>query len=110
MLDNLPLLEAVIDHSASGDNVIIAGIADRAIRVYRIMFTVAADTTLTFKNGATALTGGLTMLKAGAVVLDAYDAGTPQPWFTMDVAADFIINLSPGVSIDGRVYYTQASP
>lgn len=111
MLGNEPLLEAIVDSASSGDNVIVTGVAGRVIEVYRLFFVCDVAMLVTVKDGvATALTGAMSMQASGAIVLDAYDAGIPVPWFTTSPGNAFIINTTGGVGIRGRCYYTSRTP
>jgi hypothetical protein len=103
--DNHPLLEAIVDHSAAGDNIIVVGIPGNTIEVYALFFVMGGDAFVTIQSAATPLTGAMDMLDHGSVVLD-YNR---RPWFVCGDGEDFIINLAPGVSIDGRCYYTQSA-
>jgi hypothetical protein len=103
--DNFPLLEAIIDTANTGDNIIVPGIAGSTILVYALFFVMGGDSFVTIQSGATPLTGAMDMLDHGSVVLD-YNR---RPWFQCGDGEDFIINLAPGVSIDGRAYYTQSA-
>jgi hypothetical protein len=106
-LNNYPVLERSISSSSAGDNVIVPGVAGQVIEVYRIFFVVGADTNVTFEDGDTAdFTGPIPMLANGSFVLDF----TELPWFTTSLGNDFVVSLSVGTIIAGRVYYTQITP
>lgn len=100
--DNHPLLELPIDTASAGDNVIIPAVPGATILVYSLFFVMGGTADVTIKSAATDLTGAMAMLQYGSVVLD-YNR---RPWFHCGDGESFIINLSSGVSIDGRVYYT----
>ena len=103
--DNHPLLEAIIDHSAVGDNIIVAGIAGNTILVYALTIVLDDATFLTVQSDSTALTGPMDMLASGSIVLD-YNR---RPWYTCADGEDFILNSTSGVQLSGRVYYTQSA-
>lgn len=103
--DNFPLLEAIIDHSAAGDNIIVVGVAGQSIYVYSLFLVMGGDSNLTFQSGATPFDGTLDMLDHGSIVLDF----NRRPWFKCADGEDFVINLAPGVHIGGRCYYTQSA-
>lgn len=106
-LDNYPLLEAVIDASAAGDNVIVAGVPGRTIRVFRLFFVVGGDTIITIKDGAAIVfTGPMFLTTGGSVVLDFTD----QHWFATHDGNNFVIESANAVEIAGRIYYTMSSP
>jgi hypothetical protein len=105
-LDNYPVLEKKIDEASGGDHIIIAGLPGQTIRVFRIFIVLGSDTDVTFKDGATALTGPLPMLANGSITLDF----TELHWFLTSPGNDFVINTTPNASFAGRVYYTQSTP
>lgn len=107
-LDNYRLLQAPIDVSASGDNVILAASSpDRVFGVYRLFFVLGATAAdITIKRGATALSGAVPMLGYGAFMLDF----TEEHWFATLPGEDFIINLSAATQLAGTVYYTERTP
>lgn len=98
------LSEAKIDFVATGDNTIVAAVAAQTTRLHRIFFVVSADTNVTIKDGATALTGVITMKAGGSFVLDM----DGDPWFTGSTNTNFIINQSGTAQISGRMYYKQS--
>lgn len=50
---------AVIDFNTSGDHTIAAGVAGQEINITNIAFTVGGETNLTWKSGATAISGAM---------------------------------------------------
>lgn len=107
-LDNYRLLQAPINVSASGDNVILANtVPDRVFSVYRIFFVLGSTAAnVTFKSGATALSGPMPMLGSGTFMLDF----TEEHWYATAPGEDFIINLSAATALAGTVYYTERTP
>lgn len=103
--DNFPLLEASIDHSAAGDNVIVAGVVSQSIYVYSLFLVMGGDSNLTFQSNTIPLDGTLDMLEHGSIVLDF----NRRPWFKCADGEAFVINLAPGVHIGGRCYYIQSA-
>jgi hypothetical protein len=103
-LDNYPVLEAIIDESATGDHIIIAGVPGKTIRVFRIFFVLDSNCFVTFLDGSTPLTGPLSMLANGSITLDF----TELHWFITSPGEDFVINTTPDAAFAGRVYYTQS--
>lgn len=94
-----------INLTSSGDNTVKAGVGGQTIRVFRIFFTTTVAQTITFKDGAsTALTGPVNFTAAGAMVLD-FDA---EPYFITSSGNGFVMNLSVGGQVSGRIYYTQS--
>lgn len=107
---NHPLLEAKIAHASGGPNRIVAGVAGQTIAVYAMFFVVDTAVEIVIQSGfllgpQTDLTGGMAMTANGAIVLDYNE----RPWFECADGEDFIINMQPGASIAGRLYYTQSA-
>lgn len=103
--DAADLLSLPITFAGAGDNIIIFGIPNQLIRVYKIFLLAGAATNLTFKNGTSAFTGAMPWPSGLGMVLD-FDT---KPWFTTSFGNDFIINSSAGVQIGGMVNYTQGN-
>ena len=95
---------AAINFAAAGDNTVITGVTDKGIYVYKYFLVVAAATNLTFKDGATSLTGAIPLAANEAMVF-TFDT---RPWYETTLGNDFIINNSNAVQVSGRVYYIQA--
>ncbi len=94
------LTEAVISFAASGDNTVVAaGAGSQTVKVYRLMLVVSGATNLTFKSGATGLTGAMAFTANGSMVLDL----SGEPWFTTGAATAFVINSSVAVQVSGQV-------
>jgi len=96
------MTEASISASSSGDNTIVSGVAGQTILVYKILFTLAGTSTVTFKDGAsTSLTGAMSNQISYTLDFDG------DPWFSMSSGNAFIINLGSAVQASGRVYFRQ---
>jgi len=92
-----------INFSASGVNLVIAGIAGQIIRVFRMIVVVGGSTSLTFQNGSSSLTGPIPLATNEAIVLTLDTA----PWFLMSLGNPWQINSSNAVQVSGAAYYTQ---
>jgi len=104
--------------SASGDNVLIAGVANQTIRVYRMdLYCNAGPITVLIKSGTT--TSPPTLWPAhtfsgaspGGVILD--ESASRNPWFTTRNTATatdnaLVINLSAAQTCAVTVAYTQS--
>lgn len=97
------LNEAIINFTGSGSNLIIAGVANQIIRVYRYFVVVRIATDLTYLDGATALTGPVPLAANEAMVFTL----DTKPWYTCSPGNAFNINSSVGTQVSGRCYYTQ---
>lgn len=98
------LKSAKISFSTSGDNSVITAASSGPIKVYGIFFTVSGATTITYKNGSTALSDPIDLTAAGSsqtlqINKDFY--------FACDPGNDFIMNSLNAVNVAGTVYYTQ---
>lgn len=86
-----------ITFNASGDNTIVAATAGKATQVLALLITAAGATTITAKQGSTALTGAMTL--ATGVPLNLPFTGVP--YFTTAANAAFILNSSNAVQVSG---------
>ena len=97
-------LQAVINFATASTNVIVGGVAGQRINVMKLMLVVAGATNLTFEDGTTPLTGAMSLLANGSMVL-TYDG---CPWFTTSIANGFAILSSNPVQVSGSVQYQLA--
>lgn len=97
-----PYLTAAISVNSSGDNDLVAAVASQTVRVYRIVFTLAAGT-VTFKDGAsTSLSGAMTTT---AMVLED---PLGNPLFVTTAGNAFKANLSGANQMSGTIWYQQS--
>ena len=99
-----PFTESSVNFSGTSDNTIISGTANQTIRVFRIFFVASASTTITFKDGATALTGAITVFAGGAFLLDYQDLA----WFTTSSGNGFVISQTGTAQISGRIWFQKS--
>lgn len=100
---NTPLSNSAVSISTSGANTIVTGRGTQVVRVYRIVLVAAGAVTVTAQDGATPLTGAMTMTAGVPLILDF----TTQPWFTTSPGNAFVISLSTGVQVSGTLFFTQ---
>lgn len=98
-------LTTAINFSSSGANTIIAGGVGQTIRIYKIQFTVANSTTITFQDTSSVLFSGAYILIGNGASYGDFANG--EPLFTTSLSAGFVINSSAAVSTQGQVWYTQ---
>lgn len=102
------LSEAIINTNSSGDNLIVAAVAGKIVRVYAMFFVAAGTVTVQAWDGpsntGTALTGVMSLV-AGIPILDLQY--WQYPYFTTSVGNGFNLKLGSGVQISGRLYYLQ---
>jgi hypothetical protein len=97
------LNEAIINFAGGGDSIIFPGVAGLIIRVYRYFVVVGGATNLTYRDGATALTGPVPLAANEAMVFTL----DTKAWYTCSPGNNFIINSSNPVQVSGRAYCTQ---
>ena len=93
--------QAVINFSASGDNIVVAGVAGKLIRVLQYFFVLGGPTNLTFKSSQTALSGPLDYPSAGSDVQDFIQL----PLCTLNPGDPFIMNSSSAVQVGGTIWF-----
>lgn len=100
---NAVLATAAIN-SSSGTVTLVAASTGMIIRCYKIFFTVAGASNITFNDGTTALSGAVDLTAAGSAFTLTMDG---QPWFQTSKGNALTITNSGSVSVQGQVYYTQ---
>ncbi len=100
--DAADLLSAPIAITAAGLNPILIGGAGIVIRVYRLAIITAAANSLTFQDGAIALSGAMSLSANEGM---AFDFET-KPWFTITPGNNFGITLTAAAFVNGILYYT----
>lgn len=99
-------LEAAINVATINDNSIVAGVAATKIRVWAFWLKINGSGTgvsLKWRDGTTDLHPALPFNDKDGWVMGF----TTRPWFTISTAAALQLNLSAGIQVSGRVYYTQ---
>jgi hypothetical protein len=98
-----------ISISTSGDNTIVAGVANNPIRIWNLVLTnnVATANVVLVKDGAstTLATLSLPASVGGSVVLQIGDTSTGSTFQTSPGNA-FILNLSAATVVNGYVNYS----
>jgi hypothetical protein len=92
------LATVVISFSTSGDQTIIT-VSGPPIRIYQLILSAAAATSVTFKDGTIALSGAIPLATGIPFVLDF----TSKPFFRCGTS--FVVNSSAAVACGGIVYY-----
>lgn len=95
------ITSAKIDFAGAGDTTIVTGQAGKQIKIATLVFTVAGETNIMLKAGATAFTGpmdfGGTDEPRGMVDTHGYCA------YELPVGQSFVINSSLAVQVSGYV-------
>lgn len=94
------MLFADIDAAASGANAVIAAVSGKSIRVMCYTVIAAADITITWKSGTTAISGAMDLPAKGG-------ASPASPLGMMRTAEGEALNLtlSGAVQVSGHVGY-----
>ena len=94
-----------IEVSASGNTLLITGVAARRIRILAIFLVAASAVTVRFLSGdgSTALTGPMAIAGNGGFVIPFNPAG----WFESNNGEGVILNLSGAISVAGSFTYVQ---
>ncbi len=104
MSKNPAVLNAVINASTSGNNTLVAAVANRRIIVHQVFIVVADVVSARFESGAdgTALTGQMPLAANGGFVLPWSEAG----WF--ETASGVLLNLelSGAIGAHGCLKYS----
>ena len=99
-----PVLSAPINASSNGDNVLVAGVAGKAIIVLQYVYERADAVTITIKSeDGTVLDGPCGPSVVGGGKASGF---CPVGWFrTTTLGDDLIMNLSSGVQVGGSLVY-----
>lgn len=97
-----PYTQAAISTASSGDNTLVSGTAQQTIRVFKIVWTLAAGT-ITLKDGAgTSLTGAM------AATVGVLESTDQNPIFVTSAGNAFIANLSGANQLSGAIWYVKS--
>lgn len=97
------LKTVTIDHGTMGDNVIVAAVSGKRIKVYAVVLVVSAAVNCRWKSGANDLSGDMNYNGKG----EGYAQAVEPPDFLMATNAGeaLVLNLSAAVPVDGIVSY-----
>jgi hypothetical protein len=101
---------AVISGATSGNNTVIAAVADKKIKVLSLFLVAVTAVTVRFESGAdgTALTGVMSIGATGGFVLPA-PADPTNHWFETGVNTLLNMELGGAVQVSGAItYYEEA--
>lgn len=100
------LTNAVVDFDATGDNVIVTGLAGKTIKVYRAALVVeGSDTHLRFKDGpgGAPLSGPLPLRDHGSIMFDLED----KPYYETSQGIDLVLWQDGTAIVGGNIWYVQ---
>ena len=100
----LLVVQYALINASSGDNTLVALVADKKIRVVAMSFLATAAASVRFESnaGGTALTGIMPFPANGGMVLPFNPAG----WF--ETSAGELLNLECDADVDGSLSYVLA--
>jgi hypothetical protein len=103
-----PLTQVPINTAASGQTVLVQGVAGKQIKVFRLKFLVNGATNISILDGtATTLDGPLDFSANTGMILDFTTIDMP-PWYTTSAGNSLIINSTSAVQIGGNLDYLQS--
>jgi hypothetical protein len=90
-----------------GNNVVVAGVSGKQIKVFRLKIITAVAVVLLVQDGANVLDGPLSFSANEGMVLDwpGYDG---PPWYTTSLGNSLIFNLSAAAQIGGNLDFIQS--
>lgn len=95
----------LIDNGGTaGDFTIAPAAVGKTNKLMRLILFVDNPTRITFKNGATPLSGGMQLLESGNIILDF----SGDPWYQSSVDEPLIINSSMATQLSGTAWYAQS--
>lgn len=97
------VLQAPINFSSTGDNVVVNGLVGKVTKILQIMLVLSTSSNLIFKSGSVAISGTFTMLANGSFVLDYIQL----PITCLNPGDNFVINQSGAATVGGIIWYAQ---
>lgn len=94
---------AVISASASGDNVLVASVASKKIRVLSYVIMAEGTVAVTFRQGTTAITGAFPLVINTGISA----AFNPLGHFETPVTTALNLNLSAAIGVRGHLTYVE---
>lgn len=94
------MLFADIDAAASGANAVIAAVSGKSIRVMCYTVVAAADVTITWKSGSTAISGAMDLPAKGGTA-----PASPLGMMQTAEGAALNLTLNGAVQVSGHVGY-----
>ena len=94
---------AVIDEASSGDNLLVAAVADRKIRVLNYVLVSAGTVNATFRSGTTPISGAMPLVANAGISSPHSDRGL----FETAVNTALNLNLSAAVGVRGHLTYIE---
>ena len=104
MLVATQLSSAVVNIPGDASTNLVAAVAGKTVRLFRVLLIMDAATSITFKSAATALSGPMPIAANGGFILDF----NGDPWY-QTVAGEALVLVQTGTAnIGGTVWYGQS--
>jgi len=97
------LLELPINFATTGDHILIAAVAGKIIRIWKLLLWSNGDQSVSIRDGVTPMMGVIDLAQGGVVLLPK----DTDPWFTLGTNSPLNVNTTQAVQCSGRVFYTQ---
>jgi hypothetical protein len=98
------VLTSVAINLATGTGAIVAAVAGKSVKLYRLWLVASDGTDLTFEDGSTALSGPAFLQQGGGITLDF----SGEPWYTTTAGNALNLNASVSSQVSGTAYYVQS--
>ena len=102
-------IHLAVDENTSGDQTLIAAVANKKIRILNICLITADDLSIKFKSGSTDLTGVMKLATAGNGFVADQSVNGSSVFETAEGEA-FVLNLSASIQIGGWIVYQLVAP
>lgn len=98
------MAQFVIDTATMGNNVIVAGVANKRIKVTSLVIVVAGAVTTQWLSGATALSGAMSFTTGGgyALALSPSIGLTKEAYLVTNTGDNLILALGGAVQVSGH--------
>lgn len=97
------ITRVTIDKVGSGDHVLVAGVPGEKIYIRIAALVLKDDCVVTFKTGASPLTGPMHMGAGGSFTL----AWNQRQWVSTEPGDDLVVHLSENTQIGGALGFQQ---
>ena len=94
-------IQAPINISGVGDNIVVAGVPGRLIKILGFFFVISAAANITYKSNGIALSGPMSFTANMSQVQDFIQL----PLTCINPGDSFIINLSASVQLGGMIWF-----
>lgn len=95
---------AVVNVATAATHAIVAAVTGKKIVIHRMFLVAGGEVAVTPKDGTTAYTGAMTLIKGVPLVIDDATGFCP---FEGTAATAFNLTLGGAVQVSGRVWYTE---